>query len=97
MNLQNFIDAVNRYDGVDVVSDESGHYVEIIFNKYFEEDNDAPIIEFYWPTESNSITLWGSEALPSEALLQMSKVMKLAYEFLQKGTWYEQMPLLQQS
>lgn len=80
MDLQNFIDAVNRYDGVNVVTDESGCYVEIIFNKHFDHVHDAPEIEFYRSTDS--VTLWGAEGIAPDILLQISEVLKLTYKFL---------------
>lgn len=85
MNLQQFSDAVTRYDGVQVLIGISYNHVKIIFNKYCKHKADAPRIEFYMPADN--FTLYGSEALPPEALLQMSKVMKLTYEYLRKGTW----------
>lgn len=84
MNLQQFIDAVSRYEDVNVVTDGSERYVEIIFNKQFDYAHIAPAIELY--RSADNVVLWGADKIAPDTLLQISEVLKLTYEFLQKET-----------
>lgn len=86
MTRQEFIDMLSLYEGVEVQFNESDKYVSITLSKYTDCWGGAsPEVGFYWGERSVDIT--GTDGLEPKALLQLSYVLKLVYEYLQKGTW----------
>lgn len=86
MTRQEFIDMLSLYKGIEVQFSESNKYVSITFTKYIDCWGGAsPEVGFYWGEQGVSVS--HTDVLEPEALLQLSYVLKLVYEYLQKGTW----------
>lgn len=86
MTRQEFIDILSLYEGVEVYVIESNKWVSITLSKYTDCWGGAsPEIRFNW--DERSIDITGINGLEPKALLQLSYVLKLVYEYLQKGTW----------
>lgn len=86
MTRQEFIDMLSLYKGVEVQFSESNKYVFITLTKYTDCWGGAsPEVCFYWGEQGVSVSY--TDGLEPEALLQLSYVLKLVYEYLQKGTW----------
>lgn len=86
MTRQEFIDMLHLYEGVEVDFNESNKSVYIALTKYKDEwGGGSPTLSFYW--NERSVSIDGTDGIEPEALLQLSYVLKLVYEYLQKGTW----------
>lgn len=86
MTRQEFIDMLSLYKGIEVQFSESNKYVSITFTKYIDCWGGAsPEVGFYLGEQVVYVS--HTDGLEPEALLQLSYVLKLVYEYLQKGTW----------
>ena len=86
MTRQEFIDMLSLYKGVEVQFSESNKYVSITLTKYTDYwGGGSPEVGFYWGEQCVSLSC--TDGLEPEALLQLSYVLKLVYEYLQKGIW----------
>lgn len=93
MTRQEFIDMLSLYKGVEVQFSESNKYVSITLTKYTDTltkytdywGGGSPEVGFYWGEQVVYVS--HTDGLEPEALLQLSYVLKLVYEYLQKGTW----------
>ena len=86
MTRQEFIDMLSLYKGVEVQFSESNKYVSITLTKYIDCWGGAsPEVGFYWGEQVVYVS--HTDGLEPEALLQLSYVLKLVYEYLQKGAW----------
>lgn len=86
MTRQEFIDMLSLHKGVEVQFIESNKYVFITLTKYIDYWGGAsPEVGFYWGEQGVYVS--HTDGLEPKALLQLSYVLKLVYEYLQKGTW----------
>lgn len=86
MTRQEFIDMLSLYKGVEVQFIESNKHVFITLTKYIDYwGGTSPEVDFYWGEQGVYVS--HTDGLEPKALLQLSYVLKLVYEYLQKGTW----------